>query len=80
MFLLFSLFFQKHFFLFTTSFNVLHLSIWGKKKFITVNWSFFKGIPFCLNSLLNNNILGLSKSKAFADDKMKVTENLKFVV
>ena len=32
------------------------------------------------NSLPNDNILGLSKSKAFADDKIKVTENLKFVL
>ena len=30
------------------------------------------------NSLPNDNILGLSKLKAFADDKIKVTENLKF--
>ena len=31
------------------------------------------------NSLPNDNILGLSKSKAFADNKNQVTENWKFV-
>ena len=35
---------------------------------------------FSLNSLPNDNILGLPKSKAFADNKIKVTENLKFVL
>ena len=37
-------------------------------------------IHLSFNSLPNDNILGLSKSKAFADDKIKVTENLKFVL
>ena len=32
-----------------------------------------------LNSLPNDKSLGLSKSKAFADDKI-MTENLKFVL
>ena len=32
------------------------------------------------NSLPNDNILDLSKSKVFADDKIKVTENMKFVL
>ena len=32
-----------------------------------------------LNSLPNNKILDLSKLKAFADDKINVSENLKFV-
>ena len=31
-----------------------------------------------INSIPNDNILGFSKSKAFADDIIKVTENLKF--
>ena len=33
-----------------------------------------------LNSSPNDNILGLSKLKVFADDKIKVTEDLKFVL
>ena len=33
-----------------------------------------------LNPLPNDNILGLPKLKAFADNKIKVTENLKFVL
>ena len=32
-----------------------------------------------VNSLPNNKILDWSSLKAFADDKIKVTENLKFV-
>ena len=34
--------------------------------------------PFTLNSLPNDKIFGLSKLKAFAVDKIKVTENLIF--
>ena len=37
-----------------------------------------KPLGNAVNSLPNDNILGMSKSKAFADDKIKVTENLKF--
>ena len=33
-----------------------------------------------LNSLPNDKIFGFSKSKEIADDKIKVTENLKFVL
>ena len=33
-----------------------------------------------INSLPNDNISGLSKSRPFADDKIEVTENLKFVL
>ena len=33
-----------------------------------------------LNSLPNDKILDWSKWKAFADDKLNVTENLKFVL
>ena len=33
-----------------------------------------------LNSLPNDKILDWSKSKVYADDKIKVTENLKFVL
>ena len=33
-----------------------------------------------LNPLPNNKILDLSKSKAFADDKINVTEKVKFVL
>ena len=34
----------------------------------------------CLNSLPNKKILGQSKVKAFADDKINLTEKLKFVL
>ena len=33
-----------------------------------------------LNSLLNNKILDYSELKAYADEKLNVTERLKFVV
>ena len=37
-------------------------------------------IPIFVNSLPNNKIFDWSKSKAFADDKINVTEKLKFVL
>ena len=37
----------------------------------------FDGL-FCINPLPNNKILDWSKLKAFADNKMNVTKNLKF--
>ena len=48
----------------------------NKKNYI--NFFFFDGVS--LNSLPNNKILDWSKLKAFADDKINVTENLKFVL
>ena len=43
-----------------------------KKQFSTIYFLWF-------NSLPNDNILDLSKLKAYADDKITVTEKLKFV-
>ena len=49
----------------------------GKGEYASVSFSqnLFNSL---VNSLPNDNTLGLSKSKAFADDKIKVTEILKF--
>ena len=47
---------------------------------------FIKNLNFCIstgvaiNSLPNDKKIGLSESNAFADDKIKVIENLKFVL
>ena len=45
------------------------------KKGITWSSSFF-----CINSLPNNKFLDWSNFKAYADDKINVTETLKFVL
>ena len=37
-------------------------------------------IKTAVNSLQNDNILDLSKLKAFADDKLNVPEKLKFIL
>ena len=37
-------------------------------------------LKFCCYSLANNKFLGWSKFKAFADDKIKVTEKMKFAL
>ena len=44
-----------------------------KTEHVTVTFKLF-------NSLPNDKILDWSKLKAFADDKIKVTEHLKFVL
>ena len=38
------------------------------------------GVSFTFNSLQNDKILDWSKLKAFADDKLNVTKELKFVL
>ena len=48
--------------------------MWEKRKMLV------KGLfPRSVNSLPNNKILDQSKFKAFADDKINVTKNLRFV-
>ena len=41
--------------------------------------TFLVGRYWDFNSLPNDEVLGLSKLKSFADDKSNVTQNLKFV-
>ena len=46
----------------------------------TIHKSIFSLLHNVFNLLPNDNILGLSKLKVFGDDKIKVTEDLKFVL
>ena len=57
--------------------GINHWDVWPSGKFLLYSLNCeFKG----LNSLPDDRILGFSKMKAFADDKIKVTEKLKFVL
>ena len=56
--------------------NLVGLSLFQKILFQC--GKFYNALPPHINSLPNNKILDLSKLKAFADDKNKVIEKLKF--
>ena len=64
-------------------FRLQTLSVWKSLKFVvwervTASW-FSKGWGQSIHSLPYNNILDCFKLKAFADDKIYVTEKVKFV-
>ena len=71
----------------TFFFSVVRKAFMEKKKFLITSNNFFHNVFHrhslqlqLINSLPNDKILNLPKLKAFADDKINVTQKLKFAL